>query len=184
MKKILFITLLSASLFFGLLSCTKNSDQKETFFSQLETLVKKAENNTVEENISEYQKDFENLLNQFEKITNTKNWTPDDTEKMEDLIRRFTISTTPMTSFDSDFLTDDFSDDLGLDSDLNFGEESDLEIDDSIPPDFPNDFTEDFSGDLNTGNIFGDLSIPQTPADDDLGLSGLEMPSFDFDLEE
>ncbi|MBQ2530593.1 MAG: hypothetical protein II547_10090, partial [Treponema sp.] len=133
MKKISAILCISVSLLLGFAACSKtNVDKKAVFFEKLEALVKKAENNNSEERIPEIQSEYDKFFKEYSKISSISTWTKEDSEKMEDLKKRFSLSIAPMTDF-SNLLTDDplentdtFIDntvtDLGLDDDLNFGD--------------------------------------------------------------
>ncbi|MBR6080280.1 MAG: hypothetical protein IKP60_09000 [Treponema sp.] len=127
MKKTTKIALLvAATLSLGFASCSKQkSNQKEEFFTQLESIVKKAENNNLQEKIDEFKKEYDDFLKKYPKITSSSDWTAEDTEKMEDLQKRFSLSTVPMSD-NSSYLLDDSmgTDDLGLDDSLNFGTDS------------------------------------------------------------
>ncbi len=124
MKKTTKIALLvAATLSLGFASCSKQkTNQKEEFFTQLESIVKKAENNSQQEKIDDFKKEYENFLKKYPKITSSSGWTAEDTEKMEDLQKRFSLSTVPLAD-DFSYLLDDSADtsDLGLDDSLNFG---------------------------------------------------------------
>lgn len=159
MKKLRAIIFISLTLTFLFVSCSKNSaNQKEDFFKEFQTLVTKAENNFSEDRIPELQDEYSKFFEKYNKITSSSKWTDEDTEKMESLIKRFSLATTPMTT-DFSSTGDDYeviNDDLGLDDELIFG----------------STFNFDENGEL----------IPTKPSSstDDLGLSGLSMPNLDF----
>lgn len=127
MKKIFACILFAVSLTMGFMSCSKKNDETKTeFFSQLELLVKKAENNNSLDAVEAIQNQYTEFFKKYPNITNSSGWTPEDTEKFEDLVKRFSLATVVPTYSDDLGLenldsTDLGFDDLGLDSDLNFG---------------------------------------------------------------
>ena len=127
MKKSKKIILVILALCLGFASCSKSNSkpktsQKDEFFTQLESLVNKAENNSQAEKIDQFKEEYDNFLKKYPKITSSSGWTAEDTEKMEDLQKRFSLLTVPMTDDFSNNFDDSQNYDLGLDSDLNFGD--------------------------------------------------------------
>lgn len=196
MKK--FISLvLTFTLIFGISSCSKSSkslEQKAQFFTQLEDLVKKAENSSMEQ-IAKIIEQFTEFSDKNAKFMDGTELTSEEKERLIDLTKRFALSTqiseinysddtdeniTENNSdeplFDMSFLDDFNYDDLELDDNLNFGESINTLI-----------FGDDLS--IGSGNqttpivddILGGLNLGGSSSSaNDLGLSDLELPSFDF----
>lgn len=195
MKK--FISLvLTFTLIFGISSCSKSSkslEQKAQFFTQLEDLVKKAENSSMEQ-IAKIIEQFTEFSDKNAKFMDGTELTSEEKERLIDLTKRFALSTqiseinysdatdeniTENNSdeplFDMSFLDDFNYDDLELDDNLNFGESINTLIfgdDLSIGSSSPAPIVDDILGGLNLGG--------SSSSANDLGLSDLELPSFDF----
>ncbi len=174
MKKIKAAVLI-AGLVLGLSACSKSSsNDKETFFTELENIVKIAENNANEERVPQLKADYDAFIKKYPKITKSSGWTAEDTEKMEDLQKRFDLSTTPISQDDSNLWTNidssdmDYTNDLGLDDELKFGNDADL------------------SGlDLSGLDFGGVLSVPSTTSStEDASWGGLTLPDFSQFMED
>lgn len=196
MKKFVYLVL-TLALIFGISSCSKSSkslEQKAQFFTQLEDLVKKAENSSMEQ-IAKIIEQFTEFADKNAKFMDGTELTSEEKERLIDLTKRFALSTqiseinysddtdeniTENNSdeplFDMSFLDDFNYDDLELDDNLNFGESiNNLIFGDNLSIGSGNQTTQivdDILGGLDLGG--------SSSSANDLGLSDLELPSFDF----